>query len=301
MASDRHEIQVGIALVVSVVVLIAGLLWFEEYRFDQDHVEIRATFPSAGGLGVGDPVHVRGIPMGQVSAIDLGHGGIVVSMDVDRNVVLTDQSKFFLGSRGLVGERLIDIEPGMGKPLSAEQASEQTFEGDYHLALSELAGRFDALNENLLAFLERVTKLIGEVEDSGGIGAMVEETTQAARTANRVLEENANNLRRASESVAEVSENVERLLDQHGEKLGEGMDNLASAGAKMDSLLVRLQSVAEGTDDIVNAIRDQEGALGKLIYDEKMRADIEESVATLRRLLEDILANPQRYLKIEIF
>jgi hypothetical protein len=69
----------------------------------------------------------------------------------------------------------------------------------------------------------------------------------------------------------------------------------------MDSLITQLSTVAQGTNDLLTALREQDGTLGKLIYDEKMRDDVQASVDTLRKLVADILAHPERYLKIEIF
>jgi phospholipid/cholesterol/gamma-HCH transport system substrate-binding protein len=301
MARERYEIQVGIALVVAVLVLLTGLLWFKGYRFNREHMLARARFQSAGGLGIGDPVHVRGIPMGKVTDVELDLHGVIVSMSIERRVVLTDDARFFVGSQGIVGERLINIEPGIAKPLGAPDLAERVFDGEYELALSELAGRFDTLNANLLGFLERMTMLLVDLEDRGGIGPMLEETTRAAQLAAKILGENAGDLRSVTKSMKSVSANLEGFMNDHGKAMGQGVDDMAAAAARMDSLITQLSTVAQGTNDLLTALREQDGTLGKLIYDEKMRDDVQASVDTLRKLVADILAHPERYLKIEIF
>ena len=78
MPESRTELQVGVALVVALLILVSGIMWFEDYQLNADYQAVRAQFPSVGGLGVGDPVDVRGIKMGTVSRIDLGEIGVLV-------------------------------------------------------------------------------------------------------------------------------------------------------------------------------------------------------------------------------
>ena len=299
MAHDRHEIQVGIAIVVAIAVLLFGLLWFQDYRFSAAHREVAARFPSAGGLGVGDPVHVRGIPMGKVDAVELNGSGVLVKMSIDRNVPLTSATSFSVGSQGLVGERLIEMEPGQGRPLADEELP--IFDGRYELALSEMAGMFDQLNRRVGDFLETVDGLLQGIEAQGGLGPLLEETTKAARSAAKMMEENAANVRSATRDMAGVGSDLRQFMDAHGENLGRGVDGLATSATKLDSLLVQLGEIAEGTQKMIAALESQQGAAGKLIYDEEMGAQLEQSIDKLRFLIEDIQRNPQRYLTVKIF
>ena len=299
MARERYEIQVGIVLVAGLLVLIFGMLWFQEYRFNSEHQEVQARFASAGGLGVGDPVHVRGIPMGKVSAVRLDDSGIIVSMSLETQVQLTQNAVFSVGSQGLVGERLINVEPGAGAPVA--DLATHVFDGQYELALAELAGRFDELNANLMTFLEKVDVVMDDMQESGGLGPLLEESTRAARVAADLLESNAEGIASATKSMAAVSEGLNEFLDEHGENLGEGVDNMSTAAAGLDSLLEQLSTVATGTQDILTAITEQRGTMGRLIYDEQMGVDVKESVDRLKFLIEDIQRNPQRYLTVKIF
>ncbi len=297
-ARDRHEIQVGLALIVSVIVLIAGLLWFQRYQFGQQHREVVAVFPTAGGLGAGDPVHVRGIPMGKVTRVELTPDGVRVSMDVMREVVLSDAAIFSVGSQGLIGERLVHLEPGKGKPIDD---SSHVFQGSYEASVTEMVGQVEVLNQRLLAFLGRADSLLQDVQDKGGLGQVIEETTRAARTAADLLESNAKEISKASRTLAGAGEKLDRFLSENQDGLSKGVQGLADNAEKLDELLGRLQEVAAGADDVLTALQEQRGAAGRLIYDEQMGADVKESVERLKFLIDDILRNPERYLTVKIF
>ena len=299
MSQDRHEIQVGIAIFVALIVLLFGLLWFQDYRFNAEHRQVSARFGSAGGLSAGDPVHVRGIPMGKVVNVELNGTGVLVHMSIERNVPLTSTTLFSIGSQGLVGERLIQMEPGQGRPLAENEIP--IFEGRYEIALSEMAGMFDQLNANVREFLGSVQTLLAGIEKEGGMAPMLKETTRAARAAADMLEQNATDVRAATRDMASVGRDLREFMDQHGENLGRGVDGLATSASRLDSLITQLQAVASGTQKALGALENQQGAAGKLIYDEKLGADVSKSIETLRFLIEDIKRNPQRYLTVKIF
>ena len=63
MASERlRMIQVGVLFIFSILVLIAGVLWFKEFQFGQKRSVVIAEFPSTSGLIKGDNVEVSGVP-----------------------------------------------------------------------------------------------------------------------------------------------------------------------------------------------------------------------------------------------
>ena len=49
-----------------------------------------ARFDKVGGLGAGDPVHVRGISMGKVTAVELNEQGVIVRLRLDGSVRMRD-------------------------------------------------------------------------------------------------------------------------------------------------------------------------------------------------------------------
>jgi len=296
-ARDRHEIQVGLALVVALVVLIAGLLWFQRYQFGVQHQTVQVDFPQAGGLAAGDPVEVRGIPMGKVQSVELAPEGVRVTLDVRREVTLGPDSRFSIGSSGLLGERMVALDPVPGGNVGADHV----FRGSYGLALTDMMGQVESLNGRLMSLLERVDTVLADVEESGGLGQVVTETTRAAKAAADVLEENADGIRTASRSLARAGQKLDRFLTENEDNLNAGAEGLARGTAKLDTLLTQLQEVATGADHVLDALRTQEGAMGKLIYDEQMGKDVGESVEKLKFLVEDILRNPDRYLTVKIF
>jgi phospholipid/cholesterol/gamma-HCH transport system substrate-binding protein len=299
MTEPRHELAVGVALVGALVVLMLGLLWLQEFSLRGENVEVQVRFATVGGLGTGDPVHVRGIPMGKVDRVDLDTEGVLVDLMISRDANLTDEAEFQIGSLGFVGERFVSVEPGQGQPLN--DTSGLVFEGKYEIAIPEMISQAQDLTAKLTMVLERADRLLAQVEEGGGLGETVVQTTRAAKLAADALESNAESFRKASTSMASVAERMDQFLAEHGESLGEGVEGLVALNTQVDSLVTRLIAVSDGTQGVLDALANQQGAAGKLIYDEKMGEDVQKSIETMRFLLEDLLRNPQRYLTVKIF
>ena len=69
----------------------------------------------------------------------------------------------------------------------------------------------------------------------------------------------------------------------------------------MDALTGRLDSLRAVIQTVTVRVERGEGTLGKLVNDDKLYADLNTSVQSLKSLIEDIKANPKKYLKISIF
>ena len=297
-AKRSTEIQVGLALVVALAVLVFGLMWFQEYQIGAQYAQIRVHFPKVGGLGAGDPVQVRGIDMGKVTSVDLADEGVVVRLRVEGAVVLREDSEIVLGSAGIMGERMVAIEPGSGEPVDPEG---RIFEGTYEASSTELVGQFEKFNEQVMGFLDRADAVLASLQEDGTLVKTLQSTTRVAETASEVLQDNRADLERATRALAGVAERVDRFLDEHGEAMGEGVDGLARTTASLDSLTRRMNVVLDGTQDVLTALREQRGPAGRMIYDEAAGENLVESLEKLRFLVEDLQRNPQRYLTVEIF
>lgn len=298
MSSGRTEIQVGAALVAALLVLVFGLMWFQEYQLGADYQTVKVTFPKIGGLGVGDPVEVRGIDMGKVSAVELAGEGVLVSLKLRGSVQLRDDAVLRLASAGIMGERMVAVEPGSGAVVPVEN---RVFEGVYEPATTELVGQFEQFNAKVMNFLDRADAMLASLQEDGLLVGTLRSTARAADSATNLLEANREDLQRSSKALADVAESLESFLDAHGEALGRGAQGLARATSSLDSITVRLNSVLDGADHVLVALREQKGPAGRMIYDEQAAEDLVESLAKLRFLVEDLQRNPQRYLTVKIF
>ncbi|MGE0681829.1 MAG: outer membrane lipid asymmetry maintenance protein MlaD [Candidatus Binatia bacterium] len=79
---------------------------------------VQATFTTAGGLQTGAVVELAGVEIGRVEQIALDNYQARVKLKIDDNISLGEDTKAAIKSKGLIGERYVEISPGKtGKKL----------------------------------------------------------------------------------------------------------------------------------------------------------------------------------------
>ncbi len=298
MKESKVELQVGIALVIALVVLVVGLTWFQDHAIGSKDRTAIVNFPTVGGLGVGDPVQVRGIAQGKVAGIELTEEGVRVRMRVKSAVVLREDAEFVLASAGIMGERMIAVEPGRGREITE---NDHVFDGRYELGLPEMMGQFEVFNQRVMSVLSRADSVLTQMQRDQLLRETLASTKVAAETATQLLQENREDLRTTSHSTAALAARFDRFFDEHQEEMSQGVEGLAANAAKLDTLLTDLGGVVASTQNILTALEEEQGVAGKLIFDEELGATVDQSIEQLRFLLEDLFVNPQRYLTVKIF
>jgi phospholipid/cholesterol/gamma-HCH transport system substrate-binding protein len=297
MAETRREIQVGLALVAALVILVFGLMWFEDRQINADYRPVLVRYETVGGLGVGDPVDVRGIKMGEVRQITLREADVLVELRLKTEVPLTTDAQIRIGSAGIMGERMVAIVPGSGAPAPEDHA----FEGIYEAATTDLVGQVEQFNVAVMRFLGRADSLLMDLRRDDTLERAVTGVAEATESLNQVLSENREDLRMVAANTARLTARLDRFLDDHEEDLSAGAEGMARAATSLDSLATQLHGVLEDTQHVLTALRDQKGPAGRMIYDEQAGENLVQTLEQLRFLVEDIQRNPERYLTVKIF
>ena len=72
----------------------------------------RSDFPSAGGLKNGSSIEIAGVEIGRVSTVQLANYQARVILSIRSDVKLTEDSIASIKTRGLIGEKFVQISPG---------------------------------------------------------------------------------------------------------------------------------------------------------------------------------------------
>src|SRR5207248_2007918 len=73
----ENEFAVGVVVIAAFAVVVTGALWLSGAHLGRTEAVYTARFRTVGGLGVGDPVVLRGVRVGRVEAIRLASGNWV--------------------------------------------------------------------------------------------------------------------------------------------------------------------------------------------------------------------------------
>lgn len=324
------ELIVGSVILLGIALAFFGTLWLQGTRFGQEEVEVRARFLEIGQLYEGNPVKVRGVPIGRVERIQLepGGGGVIVTMAIMREIPLPADPVVIISPESLFGDWQAEIFPRsrFAQYEYAEAPDPQVLPGYSLPDISRLTAVADRIAENLatltdrvdLAFTEEtalnIRRAIENIEDvSGQLTSLVARQSGAA-------ENLAGSLERTSATVNETVVAIRELVRQLERATSEGeietiVQNVVAATAELDTLgtalvgvsgdlrstTARADTVFTSLNDILSTIDAGEGTLGRLVQDTSLYAELVETNAAMQRLLEDVRRNPRRYFNFEVF
>jgi phospholipid/cholesterol/gamma-HCH transport system substrate-binding protein len=301
MFKNLH-LKVGF-FVVTVLVLALGFLFYVLHArgfFEQrQHLQLAAA--SAEGISPGMPLTFSGMPIGQVTSVNLNEaGGIVIKAEISQDGArwLRTDSSFTLDKPLVGGAKIKVSSPNLASPRLPDHATVLLLVSDPTQEIPVLIERV----KNILANVEHITRQDGELH-----GALANVKTITGRMSGKygVLEgvlgseENARpvvaslkNLESLTKRLNEVSAKVDAMLaktdrwlfaaDGMSEQSKQALAQVRAMLADAQGSLKRVDELLKNAVDISANVKDGTQDLAKL------RADIDDSVRKANDLLNDI-------------
>ena len=296
--SRKTEIQVGVTVLAALGILLWGVTWLKEFSLARQVKIWHVSFSQAGGLGKSDEVQVNGIRKGQVNDIRLDGDHVVVDLGLASDITLTEDSRVAIRNVGLMGEKQIAVDL---RPTGRAYATKDTIPGIYEAGMGEvmagLGGSIDVLNR-LITQLDHVASMMSE---KGEFGQMLKNFRDTSAQLKAAVSENRSALKSTMTNFAASAQTMKSLTTDKESELRATIDHLSDASKNMDMLSQRLDSLRVSMQSAARKIDKGDGTLGKLVNDEHLYDEMNQSVKSLRALLEDIKANPKKYLTVRIF
>ena len=118
----------GIKLTTFTIFTIIVTLWLAsvigKLSFFENTYEIEARFTDATGVLNGDAVKIAGVAIGKVTSFRVQRGEAIVTMEINGDVEIPDNSTARINFLNLLGQRVVNIEP------SENPSSEKLDDGD---------------------------------------------------------------------------------------------------------------------------------------------------------------------------
>jgi phospholipid/cholesterol/gamma-HCH transport system substrate-binding protein len=113
MRRSLLDLAVGVFVLLGILALAWLSIRLGKVDFVGGHTyTVTADFPSAGGLKTGSSIEIAGVEIGRVSAVQLANYQARVVMSIRNGVKLTEDSIASIKTRGLIGEKFINLSPG---------------------------------------------------------------------------------------------------------------------------------------------------------------------------------------------
>jgi phospholipid/cholesterol/gamma-HCH transport system substrate-binding protein len=110
---SRTDVAVGVFVALGVLALAWLSIQLGRVElFGSGTYTVTADFPATGGLKPGANVEIAGVQVGRVKQIGLADYQARLTLTIDNGVVLQDDSIASIKTRGIIGEKYLEISPG---------------------------------------------------------------------------------------------------------------------------------------------------------------------------------------------
>src|SRR5262245_52035333 len=295
--SRSAAIQVGITGLLALILLVGGTVWIKEYRLGQRKTRLTARFEEVGNLSTGDPVQVRGVRKGVVTAIHLEDQQVRVEFEVDRGVTLHPDASIRIANIGFMGEKFLALDPGSSP---GRFDTRYLIPGRFQSGVPEvIAGAGDLITE-----ATELSSRLNEMLDAMDPATMERTSKNLERMSSRLsqtFDQNSGDLRQAIVDFKSAARHLNQLAASNSEQVSSSIRDFGTASQKLATLSDKLTVTAEALQRVVTRLDTGQGALGKAIADSTLYDDLRETLRNTNDLVKDIKKNPKRYLKIGIF
>ncbi len=289
------QIRTGIWTVFIALVMIFGYLWMSNKITTKSQRDLQISFDDVQGLEVGDKVMYRGMEAGRVKKLQTKSDQILVTVRVLSGIELLEGSRFQVWDSSLMGGKVLLIVPGEG-PGKLNTAITQF--GEAPEGMMDLISRASTTLAELQITMESM-KSPGGLNDK--VNSLVNNADQTVVSAKKLTDSIERDLGRTIERidllVTEVNSVVKENRSPLQLTLKEAPGLLSNINGTLDSLRVLSGSLAQSTE----ALNNGEGTAAKLLQDDELYVRMLKSLENLEILVQDIKANPKKYVKFSLF
>jgi len=289
------EVRIAIVSIVAIIAFILGANFLKGRNFLKPERTFYAFYDNANNLISSSAVFVSGMKVGRVSKLEFVgprdpriKATIVINerLDIPKNTIAR------IATADLLGTRIIEL---IFSDETEFLRSGDTLIGDVEVTMME------EVFSQLMPMKDKIEGLVTSLDTltNAMVAIFNEQAQQRIQNSIRDLSTSLANVRNltstANRMLNNQHENVAKILENFA-KISEDLNN-----ANFATTVNALQNTLAQTDSLIKNLNEGEGSAGRLLNDQRLYDELTNSAANLSRLLEDMQANPRRYVQFSLF
>src|SRR2546428_4933044 len=221
--------KVGIFMLVILAVLGYFILKIERVSIGAGPTKkVTAVFDSVAGLDNKSKVRVAGVPVGDVTKIELQPDGKArVEMQIDRDVKLRKGAFARVVNLGLLGEKYVEIVPGApNEPPIPEQ---QVLRGTQPASIDEVTNQISAIATDVKAITESLRSVMTGPEGQQKLQEIVENFRQITTQVRELVAANRTNVDATLANTREITAQLRTEIPKLAESIEKVANSLSGA------------------------------------------------------------------------
>lgn len=285
MDSRRNELKVGIAVLLSLIMLVGGIMWGKGYRLRAARYTIVVVFDNVGGLESGSNVLSNGVVKGRVGRIELREGKVYVTAAVDKTVTLYKDYKITIESPTVMAGKVVSLYPGSVLP-PADISMPLT--GESPMGVTEAVEIFESISSdfqkaliNLNTLVTNLNLIAGDSANRKNVADILADSRKVTHSTSELLEDNRARLTGSVAKLDSALRHAQQLLRQTETR----MDNSLSG---FDAAMAEITQLSASLNTAVDQINRGEGTMGKMLSSDELWERLNRTLAEVDSLAHSI-------------
>jgi len=304
----KTEIKVGLVGLGILILLFFGIKFLKGIDIFNKEVSYHVLYKDVSGMHESNYIYLNGMKVGyikDIKAMDNRAENFLVTISISSKVNMTKDSKIVLFNADMLGSKALKLELGHGELLHKGD----TITGEIEIGmLDKLGTAITPMAENLDSILS-ATKSIFNQQNRDNIQRTLANLESTSRKLNDISQQFDGLIDSEKNKIKNIIANTESIttnLKDNNERLSNIISRIDQitdtvAQANIGSTLSETSRTIERLNKVLGIIENGKGNLGLLINDEGLYRNLNESARKLDALIEDIKANPKKYVKISVF
>jgi phospholipid/cholesterol/gamma-HCH transport system substrate-binding protein len=274
---NTSNIKLGVFVIAGIALLLFSLFMIGRNRHLMgSHFELKTHFTNVAGLKKGNNVRYSGIEVGTVKDIVIINDTtleVVMFLDKDMSKIIRKNAMASLGSDGLMGRKVVNIEPvetpsafAVGGDILASRGS---------VSFDDVLRTLARSGENISVISEDLKLTVARINSSKGFWKLMSDSGLA-----QSLKKTSGNLERATRNADMVTRDVQEIIAD------------VKAGRGPVGTVLRDTAMAEALRSSVFQLQTVSANANKLAVDldkmaQNLNEDIQEGNGTVNLVLSD--------------
>ena len=305
----KTEIKIGIVGFGILLLLFFGIKFLKGIDVFQKETTYYVFYDNVIGMYEGNYIYLNGMKVGYVKDIEaMGERAekFLVTVAVDSKIKITDDSKMVFFSADILGSKAMKIELGNSNRILENK---DTIMGGVELGmLDKLGSSIAPMAQNLDSILFATKNILNQQTQNNlqHTFANLEATSERLSSISGQFD---NLMKNEKEKIGKIISNTESItsnlknnndeLNNIISKIGQITDTVAQA--QLGSTILQTTQTLEKLNNVLGVIEKGKGNIGLLINDDGLYKSLDESAKKLDALIEDIKANPKKYINVSVF
>jgi len=309
MKKISNEVKVGVTALLTIVVFIWLYNFLKGKEFFSNSAYYYAVYDKIGGLAESSPVEINGYKVGVVQSIDFvdpESGKLLVVFSVSKDFILPKNTVAEVVPISLLGGMKVQFVYGNGPGTysDGDTIPGRLAESIMDKVETELIPVTEKIT-NLLTVLDSVISSVNEVmnadfkKDMRSTLANLNNTTESL---DKIIGSKEKEIKATLDNINKFTQ----MLSENSGKMSKTFSNLQSitdtlAAADIYTSVSNLKASLEKAALMMDNMNNGKGTAGQFLTNDTLYTNLTSSLQSLNVLLQDMKANPKRYVHFSIF